>query len=119
MQEAHLLNRAQWSSLRAAKILFFMLLTLVPKGHPVVIFIDETLERRKGVKIKAKGYYRDAVRSSKSQVVKASGLKWLVMALSVKLPFMPRTLALPFLTVLKYSKKYDEKRKRRHKTMLC
>ena len=60
----HLLNRAKWSSLRAAKILFFMLLALVPDENPIVLFIDETLERRKGIKIKAKGYYRDAVRSS-------------------------------------------------------
>jgi hypothetical protein len=114
----HLLNRAQWSSLQAAKILFFMLLTLVGTGQPLVFFIDETLERRKGAKIKAKGYYRDAVRSSKSQLVKASGLKWLVMALSIKLPFIPRALALPFLTVLEYSKKHDEQKKRRHKTTL-
>ncbi len=114
----HLLNRSRWSSLRAARILFFMLLALVPEGSPIVLFIDETLERRRGAKIKAKGYYRDAVRSSQSQVVKVSGLKWLVMALSVKFSFMPRALALPFLTVLEYSKKCDEKKGRQHKTTL-
>jgi hypothetical protein len=114
----HLLNRAHWSSLRAAKILLFMLLPLIQGGLPIVLFIDETLERRRGKKIKAKGYYRDAVRSSKSQLVKASGLKWLTMTLSVRLPFMPRALALPFLSVLEYSKKCDEQRNRRHKTTL-
>ena len=72
----HLLNRANWSSLHAAKILLFMLLALTNNANPIVLFIDETLERRRGVKIKAKGYYRDAVRSSKSQVVKTSGLSW-------------------------------------------
>lgn len=113
-----LLNRARWSSLQAARILFFMLLALIPESSPIVLFIDETLERRRGKKIKAKGYYRDAVRSSKSQVVKASGLKWLVLALSVRLPFIPRALALPFLTVLEYSKKCDEQKKRQHKTTL-
>jgi len=110
----HLLNRAEWSSLRAAKILLFMVLSLVQEGLPIVLFIDETLERRKGPKIKAKGYYRDAVRSSKSQLVKASGLKWLTMTLSVRLSFIPRALALPFLSVLEYSKKCDEQ----HKTTL-
>ena len=114
----HLLNRAKWSPLRAARILCFMLLKLVKDGDPIVLFIDETLERRKGAKIKAKGYYRDAVRSSKSQVVKASGLKWLVMALSIRLPFMSRALALPFLTILEHSKKYNEEKKRQHKTTL-
>ena len=110
----HLLNRCKWSTLEASKILFLMLLALVP--GPIVLSVDETLERRKGKKIKAKGYYRDAVRSSKSQVVKTTGLKWLVMALSVKLPFIARALALPFMTVLEPSKKCDEQLKRRHKT---
>lgn len=114
----HLLNRAKWSSLQAAKILFFLLLTLIKDEDPIVLLIDETLERRKGVKIKAKGYYRDAVRSSKSQIVKASGLKWLVMALSIRLPFMKRAFALPFLTVLEHPKKYDEQKRQNHKTTL-
>ncbi len=114
----HLLNRTEWSSLKAAKILFRMLLALIPDSLPVVLLVDETLERRRGKQIKAKGYYRDAVRSSQSQVVKAMGLKWSVMALSVKLPFMSRTFALPFLTVLEPSKKCDAAKKRRHKTSL-
>ena len=114
----HLLNRAKWSTLQAAKVLFFMLFTFIRDEEPVVLLIDETLERRKGLRIKAKGYYRDAVRSSKSQVVKASGLKWLVMALSVRVPFMRRAIALPFLTVLEHSKKYDETKNQRHKTTL-
>ena len=112
-----ILNRAKWSPLQAANILLLMLLTLIGT-EPIVLDIDETLERRKGKRIRAKGYYRDAVRSSKSQLVKASGLKWLVMSLSVKIPFIPRVLALPFLTVLEYSKKDDEQRKRRHKTTI-
>ena len=114
----HLLNRTEWSSLRAAKILFSMLLVFVSDKLPLVLLVDETLERRYGKKIKAKGYYRDAVRSSKSQVVKTTGLKWSVMALSVKYPFMSRALALPFLSVLEPSKKCDETNRRRHKTSL-
>lgn len=114
----HLLNRTEWSSLKAARILFFMLLAFIPANHPLVLLVDETLERRRGKQIKAKGYYRDAVRSSQSQVVKAMGLKWSVMALSMKLPFMSRAFALPFLSVLEPSKKCDEAKKRRHKTSL-
>lgn len=114
----HVLNRVEWSSLKAAKILFHMLLAFVPDTFPLILLVDETLERRRGKQIKAKGYYRDAVRSSQSQVVKAMGLKWSVMALSIKLPFMSRAFALPFLSVLQPSKKCDEARKRRHKTSL-
>jgi len=114
----HLLNRVEWSALKAAKILFFMVQVFVCDRSPLVILVDETLERRRGKKIQAKGYYRDAVRSSQSRVVNTIGLKWLVMALSVKLPFMSRALALPFLSVLEPSKKCNEAKKRRHKTSL-
>jgi hypothetical protein len=38
--------------------------------------LDDTIERRRGAKIRAKGMYRDPVRSSHSQVVKASGWRW-------------------------------------------
>ena len=68
----HVLNRVNWSPLLASKILLKMLLQVVGRMNPLVMFIDETLERRKGPKIKAKGYYRDAVRSSiKSTLVKS------------------------------------------------
>ncbi len=68
------LNRAKWNSHKAAKILLDRLVrTFVPAGT-VVIGIDETLERRRGEKIAAKGIYRDAVRSSKNFFVKSSGL---------------------------------------------
>jgi len=39
--------------------------TLVPTG-PVVIGLDDTLERRWGAKIKARGIYRDALRTDTS-----------------------------------------------------
>ena len=71
------LNRARWSALAASQILLRLLVaTFVPKGE-IVIGIDDTIERRRGEKIKAKGIYRDPVRSSHSHFVKASGLRWL------------------------------------------
>jgi len=113
-----LLNRTNWSLLKAGKILFFMIIKLIPDGEPIVLQVDETLERRKGKSIKAKGYYRDAVRSTKSQVVKALGLKWLVMTVSIKLPFTLRAFSLPFLTVLEPSRKCNERAGKRHKTTM-
>jgi hypothetical protein len=85
---------------------------------PVVIAVDETLERRKGKKIKAKGLYRDAVRSSQSNVVTSFGLKLECMTLIVPLPWCKRPWALPFFSVLAPSKKSNEKALRRHKTSL-
>ena len=99
----HVLNRVKWDLLAAARILLCLLVRHIGTASPFVLFIDETLERRKGPKIKAKGYYRDAVRSSRNVVVKSPGLKWLTMALSMKFPFSGRYLALPFMTVLERS----------------
>jgi len=94
-----------------------MLLELVKIQRPVIL-IDETLERRKGKMIRAKGYYRDAVRSSRAQVVKTTGLKWLVMALSVRFSFAKRAFALPFFSVLQPSKKSMKVQGKRYKTTL-
>jgi hypothetical protein len=114
----HVLNRVDWSLLSAARILLNSIVRIIGEDKPITLFIDETLERRKGPKIKAKGYYRDAVRSSKKVTVKSSGLKWLTLALSWRFPFSERYFALPFMTVLEPSTKSDKIAKRRHKTTL-
>ena len=64
------LSRARWSGLQGARILLGLLILLLPPWIPVEIVVDETIERRKGARIKAKGRYRDAVRSTKGTVVK-------------------------------------------------
>src|SRR5438309_490967 len=111
------LNRAQWSSLALARVLLALLVhTFVAEG-PVVIGVDDTLERRRGAKIKAKGIYRDPVRSSHSHVVKASGLRWLCAMLLVKIRWAERTWALPFLTALCPSERYHQARGQRHKKL--
>ena len=112
------LSRAEWSGLALSKILLGMLIAILPVSWPILIAVDETLERRKGKKIKAKGVYRDAVRSSQSKVITSFGLKWEYMTLIVPLPWCSRPWALPFLTVLAPSKKANEKAGRRHKTSI-
>jgi DDE superfamily endonuclease len=117
-QQYHrVLNRARWSSLAVARVLLEMVVdTFVPAG-PVVIGIDDTLERRRGAKIKAKGIYRDPVRSSRSHGVKASGLRWLCAMLLAEIPWAGRVWALPFLTALCPSERYHQQRGQRHKTL--
>ena len=102
------LSRARWSGLQGARILLGLLVMLLPPGWPVLVGIDETVERRDGRRIKAKGCYRDAVRSSEKVVVKCYGLQWISMMLLVPLPWSSRVWALPFLTVLAPSKRANE-----------
>src|SRR5260221_319503 len=55
------LNRAVGSGLEVSVILLRMLLKTFDTGAPLVFGIDETIERRRGEHIKAKGIYRDPV----------------------------------------------------------
>ncbi len=57
----------------------------MPEG-PLIIGIDETLERRRGKKITAKGIYRDPVHSSHGHFVKTSALRWVCVTLLAPVP---------------------------------
>ena len=72
------LNRTVWSSLAASRVLLMMLITIFAASGPIIMGMDDTIERRKGQKIKAKGIYRDPVRSSHGHFVKVSGLRWVL-----------------------------------------
>jgi DDE superfamily endonuclease len=72
-----MLNRAAWSGRSASRILLDLLLATFAPAGPVVLGIDDTIERRRGKRIAAKGIYRDPVRSNHGHFVKASGLRWL------------------------------------------
>jgi hypothetical protein len=87
-----ILNRAVWSPRAAAgHVLTLLIKAFVPAGAPVVIGFDDTIERRWGPKISARGIYRDPVRSSKGHFVKASGLRWLSAMLLVQVPWETAT----------------------------
>ena len=111
------LSRANWSSREASRVLLGLLIeAFVPEG-PLVVGIDETLERRKGKKIAPKGIYRDPVRSSHAHFVKASGLRWVCVTLLAPIPWAGRTWALPFLSALAPSERYAGEHGKRHKKL--
>jgi DDE superfamily endonuclease len=111
------LSRASWSSLAASHVLLGLLVELFVPDGPLVVGIDETLERRWGPKIAARGIYRDPVRSSHEHFVKASGLRWVCMMLLVPVPWAGRVWALPFLSVLAYSERHATELGKRHKKL--
>lgn len=111
------LNRAQWSGLAASRILLQLLVAAFVPSGTIVIGLDETIERRWGKQIKARGIYRDAVRSSHSHTVKCSGLRWLSVMLLTEIRFAGRVWALPFLTFLCPSERYQKERGRPHQSL--
>jgi hypothetical protein len=112
------LSRAVWSSGEAGRVLLELLVeAFVPEGEPLVVGIDETLERRQGKKISAKGIYRDPVRSSHSHFVKTSALRWVCLTLLAPVPWASRVWSLPFLCALAYSERYAKECGKRHKSL--
>lgn len=111
------LSRATWSSRAAARVLLCLLVNAFVPAGPIVLGIDDTIERRRGARIAARGIYRDPVRSSHSHFVKASGLRWLSVMLLAPIPWAQRVWALPVLTALAPSERHDREQGRRHKRL--
>jgi hypothetical protein len=111
------LNRAVWNSREGAHLLLGLLISSFVSTDPIVLGVDDTIERRRGKRISAKGIYRDPVRSSKSFFVKTSGLRWLSLMLLAPVPWAQRVWGLPFLTVLAPSERFCRTHHRRHKKL--
>lgn len=111
------LNRAVWSSLGVSRILLGLLVATFAPSGPLVVGIDETIERRRGTKIAAAGIYRDPVRSSHGHFVKVRGLRWISLQLLVPIPWASHVWALPFLTALAPSERCSQRRRRRYKPL--
>ena len=113
-----ILNRAAWCPRSGSRILLGLLVDAFAQRGPVVLGLDDTIERRRGKRIAAKGIYRDPVRSSDSHFVKASGLRWMSLMVLAPIPWAGRVWALPFLTALVPSERACRERGRRHKPLL-
>ena len=115
----HVFNRAKWSSWVLSKLLLALLIkSCLPPGAALVLLIDDTLERRRGKKIKYKGWFRDPIRSTAKRVSTSLGIRWLCVALSVTVPWSSRPWALPFILVPTLSPEVSQKLGKKHRTLL-
>ena len=113
------LNRDRWSPWVVSQILLSLIIRLcLPAGAPLLLVVDETLERRWGPKIKDKGWFRDPIRSTANKVVKALGIRWIVLAIAVPVPWSERWWALPFMAMPALSPKTSAKLNKRHHTLV-
>ncbi len=112
----HVLNRAIFSPLQLSRVPLLLVVQRLAQGdEPLVFGIDETIERRWGRCINARGIYRDAVRSSDSHLVKASGLRWISLMWLAYIPWAHRTWALPVITALAPSERCHQRIGKPHK----
>lgn len=112
------LNRARWSPLAVSRQLLQLIMdTFIQAGGTLELVIDETLERRWGSQIRKRGHYRDSMLSSRKRSVSSPGLRWIVMAVVVTLPWTKQRCALPFLCVLTATPEVSASLGKRHKTV--
>ena len=113
------LNRDRWSPWLVSKVLLRLIVMIfIAAEAPLLLVIDETLERRRGKQIKYKGWFRDPILSTKKHVVKALGIRWVCLAVLVSVPWSQRPWALPFMTVLALGEKTSTKLHKRHRTLV-
>jgi hypothetical protein len=93
-------NRDRWSALRLSRILLGLLVAaFLAPTDPLIILVDETLERRSGRRIAYQSWFRDPVRSEGARKVHCRGIRWLCACLLVRVPWSRRPWALPFFVV--------------------
>lgn len=117
----NVLRRSVMNKREMARILFEMVLRLVPKGTVVELIVDETVVRRYGPYVYGVSMHRDGVLSSRSNHRMTPGNMWVVMAIAVKLPFLENVVALPILSSLYVSEKQGKCKRpgtqdRKHRT---
>jgi DDE superfamily endonuclease len=119
LQSSHrVLNRAVWSPLTASRLLLRRLVAMFVPWGVVVFGLDDTMERRRGEHMSAKGISRDPVRSSHVHVVKVSGLRGRCCLLLTPMPWAGRVWARPLMTVLCPSERFYEPQGRGHHTLV-
>jgi DDE superfamily endonuclease len=112
------LSRARWRGREASRLLLGLLVKRFVPTAPMVLGMDDTIERRRGKQMQARGIYRDPVRRSHSHCVKASGWRWVSLLLLAPVPWAARPWALPFLTCLAPRERSAQKRRKPHKPVL-
>lgn len=94
------LNRDHFSLWVLSRLLLALIVRLcLQPADPLLLVIDETLERRAGRRIRYKSWYHDAVRLTVPSSNVALGLRWQCLALLTPVPWSRELWALPFMVI--------------------
>ena len=111
-----LLASARWSLDALGLALFGLLQPLLETG-PVPLTLDDTLARRRGLKVFGAGMHHDPLASSRKYTVTSWGHSWVMLAVRVQLPCIPgRFFSLPVLFRLYLNQKAAARWRLTHRT---
>jgi hypothetical protein len=107
---------ARWSLDDLGLAVFHLLLPWVGPG-PVLLALDDTLARKRGLKIHGVGMHHDPLLSTRKVALTNWGHSWVILGVIVRLPFRPdHAFCLPILFRLYISKQTVAKRGGRYHT---
>ena len=86
---------SRWDVNKLWQILTLMLIKIFYHTGTITLALDDTLFHHSGRKINGAGYWRDAVRSTKKNIVYAWGLNLVVLTLQIQPPWGGEPLGLP------------------------
>ena len=110
-----LFSAARWSLDALGLAVFDLIGSFL--GSVVMLGLDDTLCRKRGLKMFGTGMHHDPLLSSRGQVITKWGHSWVVLGVIVELPFRPgHYYCLPILFRLYLNKKSAAKHRRAYRT---
>ncbi len=103
-------SQARWSVDGIGRVVFGRVLKFIPEETPIVVAVDDTLNRKTGKRIWAAGMHYDPLRSTGGRAVFSFGHNWVVLSVQIRLPFAPdKVWSLPILMRL-YRRKLKKRK---------
>ena len=110
-----LFSAAQWSLDAVGLAVFDLIEPWL--GEMIMLGVDDTLARKRGLKIFGVGMHHDPLRSTRSRPVTSWGLSWVSLGVIVRLPFRPgHNYYLPLLFRLYQNKAAAAKSRRTYRS---
>jgi hypothetical protein len=103
-------SQARWTVDALGRVTLNLILTFIPEDVPMVVAVDDTLNRKTGKRIWAAGMHHDPLLSTAKRALFSFGHNWVVLSIQLCFPFAPdKVWSLPVLMRL-YRCKYKKRK---------
>ena len=94
-------SQARWSPDDLGRVMVGWVLKFIPQDAPIVVAVDDTLNRKTGKRIWAAGMHHDPLLSTARRVFFSFGHNFVVLSIQLRFPFAPdKVWSLPILVRL-------------------
>jgi hypothetical protein len=112
-------ERSAWKPSDLFYRLALFVITKLSLSGIIKVVVDDTLFHKRGIHVWGKGWFRDAVASTKKRVATASGHNWVVLAIVYEIPLLHLVMALPIMARLHVSGKENPSCSQLARDMIC